>query len=63
LAKGKSQEDILNELGEVAEGIGTTYALHKIIQEEKLYLPIATEVYEILEGKMPHHSLRDLLGQ
>ncbi len=63
LAKGKSQEDILNELGEVAEGIGTTYALHKIIQEEKLYLPIATEVYEILEGKTPHHSLRDLLGQ
>lgn len=63
LAKGKSQEDILNELGEVAEGIGTCYALHKIMQEEQLYLPIATEVYEILEGKMPHHSLRDLLGQ
>lgn len=63
LAKGKSQEDILNELGEVAEGIGTCYALHKIMQEEQLYLPIATEVYEILEGKTPHHSLRDLLGQ
>lgn len=63
LAIGKSQEDILNELGEVAEGIGTCYALHKIMQEENLYLPIATEVYEILEGKTPHHSLRDLLGQ
>lgn len=63
LAKGQSQEDILSELGEVAEGIGTSYALHKIMQEEKLYLPIATEVYEILEGKRPHHSLRDLLGQ
>ena len=63
LAKGKSQEDILNELGEVAEGIGTSYALNKIMQEEELYLPIATEVYEILEGKTPHHSLRDLLGQ
>jgi len=62
LAKGRSQEDILTELGEVAEGIGTSYALHKIIEEEKLYLPIATEVYEILEGKTPHHSLRDLLS-
>lgn len=61
LANGESQEDILNELGEVAEGIGTCYALHKIMQEEQLYLPIATEVYEILEGKTPHHSLRDLL--
>jgi len=64
LAKGQSQEEILKELGEVAEGIGTSYALHKIIEEEGVYLPIATEVYEILaEGKMPHHSLRDLLGQ
>lgn len=62
LAKGQHQEEILKELGEVAEGIGTTYALHKIIAEEELYLPIATEVYEILEGKTPHHSLRDLLS-
>jgi len=63
LAKGQSQEKILKELGEVAEGIGTSYALHKIMQDEELYLPIANEVYEVLEGKQPHHSLRDLLGQ
>ncbi len=63
LAKGQSQEEILKELGEVAEGIGTCYALHKIMQEENLYLPIAKEVYDILEGKTPHQSLRDLLGQ
>jgi len=63
LAKGQSQEEILEELGEVAEGIGTAYALQKIMEKEKLYLPIAHEVYEILEGKTPHHSLRDLLGQ
>jgi len=63
LAQKKSQEEILKELGEVAEGIGTTYALHKIILEEELYLPIANEVYNILEGKDPLDSLRDLLGQ
>lgn len=63
LAKGQTQEEILSELGEVAEGIGTSYALHKIIQEQQLYLPIAKEVYEILEGKVPKQSLRDLLGQ
>lgn len=63
LAKRESQEKILLELGEVAEGIGTAYALQKIMDEEALYLPIAHEVYEILEGKTPHHSLRDLLGQ
>jgi len=63
LAKGQSQESILSELGEVAEGIGTSYALHKIMQDQQLYLPIAKEVYEILEGKVPKQSLKDLLGQ
>jgi glycerol-3-phosphate dehydrogenase (NAD(P)+) len=63
LAKGKSQEEILDDLGEVAEGIGTAYALHEISQEKNLYLPIAKEVYEMLEGKNPQASLRDLLSK
>jgi glycerol-3-phosphate dehydrogenase (NAD(P)+) len=62
IAQGKSQEEILKELGEVAEGIGTTYALKKIAKNKDLYLPIAREVYEMLEGKDPHVSLRDFLA-
>ena len=62
IAKGKSQEAILEELGEVAEGIGTTYALHEISTHKNLYLPIAKEVYAMLEGKSPKESLRDLLS-
>lgn len=62
LAKGKSQEEILEELGEVAEGIGTTYALKEICQSKGLYLPIAKEVYAMLEGKNPKESLKDLLS-
>jgi glycerol-3-phosphate dehydrogenase (NAD(P)+) len=61
LAAGKGQDAIVEELGEVAEGIGTAYALHVIAQREGIYLPIATEVYEILEGKAPLDSLYDLL--
>lgn len=63
LAKGQSQEEILNDLGEVAEGIGTSYALHEISLKKSLYLPIAKEVYEMLEGKSPKESLRDLLSK
>ncbi|RUM63255.1 MAG: NAD(P)H-dependent glycerol-3-phosphate dehydrogenase [Sulfurimonas sp.] len=63
MAKGQSQELILQELAEVAEGIGTAYALQKIAQEKELYLPIAREVYNMLEGKDPQDSLRDLLSQ
>ncbi len=61
LAQGKTQDEILKDLREVAEGIGTAYALHVIAKENNIYLPIATEVYNILEGKEPKDSLRDLL--
>ncbi len=61
LAEGKNKEQIVQELGEVAEGIGTAYALYGIAGREGLYLPIAAEVYEILEGKAPRESLHDLL--
>ena len=62
LAKGLAQKEILEELGEVAEGIGTAYALNEISKKEKLYLPIATEVYNLLEGKSPKESLKTLLN-
>jgi len=61
LARGETQDEILKDLGEVAEGIGTAYALHVIATQKELYLPIATEVYKILEGKSPQESLKDLL--
>lgn len=62
IAQGKSKEEILLELGEVAEGIGTTYALHKIAKAKDLYLPIAKEVYKMLEGENPHVSLKNFLA-
>ncbi|MEA1893495.1 MAG: NAD(P)H-dependent glycerol-3-phosphate dehydrogenase [Campylobacterota bacterium] len=62
IAQGKTQNEILDDLGEVAEGIGTAYALEKIAKEKNLYLPIAKEVFEMLEGKSPKESLRDLLS-
>lgn len=63
LAQKKSLETICSELGEVAEGVGTAKALYKIASEKNIYLPIAHEVYQILEGKDPLHSLKDLLSQ
>ena len=62
IAKGKSQQEILDELGEVAEGIGTAYALHEIMKHKNIYLPIAKEVYEMLEGKDPLVSLKTFLS-
>lgn len=61
LASGKSKEAVCQEIGEVSEGIGTAYALHEIAVAHGIYLPIAAEVYAILEGKSPRQSLKDLI--
>jgi len=61
LSQGKSIEQILEELGEVAEGIPTTTALFNIAKQEDIYLPIANEVYNMLEGKDPLKCVNDLL--
>jgi len=63
LSKGKSIENILEELGEVAEGVPTAKALHKIAKDKNIYLPIAAEVYAMIEeGKDPLESVKDLLS-
>ena len=61
LSKGMSKEAVCEEIGEVSEGIGTAYALHEIALAREIYLPIASEVYAILEGKSPLQSLQDLI--
>jgi len=63
LAKGKNMDEILIELGEVAEGVPTAKALHKIATDKAIYLPIAAEVYAMIEeGKDPLQSVQDLLS-
>ncbi len=63
LAEGKKMPQILEELGEVAEGVPTARALHEIAEKRTIYLPIAEEVYMMVEkGKDPHQSVRDLLA-
>jgi len=62
LSQGKTLDEILQELGEVAEGVGTARAIENIANKESLYLPIAHEVYMMLdEHKSPLKSVQDLL--
>ena len=63
LAKGLCMDAILEELGEVAEGVPTAKALQKIATDKDIYLPIASEVYAMIEeGKDPLQSVKDLLS-
>jgi len=62
LAENKKLQEILKELGEVAEGVKTSEAIHKLSKEFNIYTPIANEVKLILDGKNPKDSLKDLLN-
>lgn len=61
LANGKKLNEILRELGEVAEGVYTAEAIVHISENKEIYTPIASEVFKILGGKCVQESLQDLL--
>ena len=63
LAQNKNLEEILQILGEVAEGVGTAFAIDKLAKEKDIYTPIVSEVVKILEGEGVENSVKKLLKQ
>lgn len=61
LAKQMSLKEILDDLGEVAEGVYTAKAIDRLSKKHDIYTPIASEVIKMLNGKKPQESLRDLM--
>ena len=62
LAKNKPLKNILDELGEIAEGVLSTQAVVKLATKHNIYTPIANQVYQIINGKSPRDSARELIG-
>lgn len=62
LAKNKPLKNILEELGETAEGVLSTQAVVGLATKHNIYTPIAKQVYEVLQGKSPKESVKELLG-
>lgn len=62
LGKGRSLEEIIAEMNEVAEGIKTSKSAYELSMREGVDMPITREVYHMLyENKVPLRSLRDLM--
>lgn len=61
LAQNKSLTRILEELGEVAEGVYSAKSIVQISKKHNLYTPIAFEVQAILEGGAVQVGLKNLL--
>ncbi|TFK56570.1 NAD-dependent glycerol-3-phosphate dehydrogenase [Heliocybe sulcata] len=63
LGKGEQLDDIIRSLGSVAEGVTTTKALRKVVDELGVDAPIATAVYGILyEGKNLQETVQGLMS-
>ena len=64
LGEGKKLELILDELGQVAEGVITTKSAWELAQKENIEMPITEQIYALLyEEKTPAQALTDLFSR
>ncbi len=62
LGQGRSLDDILAELGQVAEGVPTTRVLHDLAQRSQIESPLCRALYTMLfEGCAPSEVIRSLM--
>ncbi|MFC4712352.1 NAD(P)H-dependent glycerol-3-phosphate dehydrogenase [Planococcus dechangensis] len=64
LGKGKSVEEVLEEMGMVVEGIRTTKAAHQLAERYQVPMPITQALYMVLfEGVKPELAVEELMGR
>ncbi|MDE5592131.1 MAG: NAD(P)H-dependent glycerol-3-phosphate dehydrogenase [Helicobacter sp.] len=63
LSKRKNLQCILDEIGEIAEGVHTSKEIYALAKQQNIYVPIVKEVTHILEGKDPMQSLKALMNR
>lgn len=62
IGQGKSLQESLDSLGQVAEGIHSCQAAYKLSKELDIYAPITEQVHAILfEGKSPKQAVAELM--
>ncbi|RQW20487.1 NAD(P)H-dependent glycerol-3-phosphate dehydrogenase [Bacillus sp. C1-1] len=64
LGKGKSLEEVLEEMGMVVEGIRTTQAAYELAKKENINMPLTEALYAVLfNGVDPIKAAEDLMGR
>jgi glycerol-3-phosphate dehydrogenase (NAD(P)+) len=64
LGKGRTLDEILGEMREVAEGVRTTRAARELGRRHGVELPIAEAIHALLyEGREPHAVADELMGR
>lgn len=64
LGKGKTLDEILNQMGMVVEGVRTVRAAYTFAKEQQVEMPITTGIYQILfENKEPKNVVEQLMSR
>lgn len=64
LGRGAGLDDVLRAIGQVAEGVPTTRAAHRLAATTGIAMPITQEMHRVLfEGKSPHTAVDDLMSR
>ncbi|MGJ9382056.1 NAD(P)H-dependent glycerol-3-phosphate dehydrogenase [Salipaludibacillus sp. CF4.18] len=64
LGKGKTLEEVLDEMGMVVEGIRTTKAAYQLAEQTGVDMPITKELYQVLfHDKTPEDAVTELMGR
>ena len=64
LARGLALPDVLRELGQEAEGVGTVRTLYPLLNDLGVQMPITEQVYKVLfEGRAPRAAVQSLLSR
>ncbi len=62
LAQGKSLQQVLDELGMVAEGVKTTQAAYQLAQEYHVEMPITNQLHQVLfASRSPREAVESLM--
>lgn len=62
LAQGLALDDVLNTIGMVVEGVGTTYAAHDVAETNGIDMPITSALRKVLESTIePIAAVRSLM--
>ena len=64
IGKGKTLQEVLDEMVMVAEGVRTTKSAHDLVKKYKVEMPITEQMYKVLfEDKPPKEAVTELMGR
>ena len=62
LGRGKSKKEACLEVGQVVEGIKTTYVAYELSKKYNISMPITSKLYEVLENNLdPNEAVEELM--